>query len=213
MKLDEILAEWASDSVIDNTELGNESIRTPQLHSKYLNIFSSENLLLKRLTYAVETLDRKKFEYYSGKMCEDELTKLGWEQFDLKVLRQDVPRYLASDGDVIEANLRRDYQKEKVDALKSILSTNNNRNVQYQQSSKVEDVHHKGKLMKLRKLEARKKKFQVIVLFNPDQWFWGFARSEDINVSERFYVWMFGLGPFQIRRWQDKTPFGNEDIW
>ena len=68
--------------------------------------------------------------------------------------------------------------------------------------------------MKIRKLEARTRKFQFFVLFNLDQWFWGYADSAGINIPERFYVWMFGLGPFQIRRWQDDAPFGiNGIIW
>ena len=72
-------------------------------------------------------VERNKFEYYSGKMCEEELAEHGWEQFDHKLLKQDIPRYLESDSELITMLLKIDYQKEKVEAVKSILSNINGR--------------------------------------------------------------------------------------
>ena len=39
MKTEEIIAAWEIDSELDRTELGKESLRIPQLHSKYLKEF------------------------------------------------------------------------------------------------------------------------------------------------------------------------------
>ena len=49
MTLDELLENWKADSEIDRTELGNEAIKIPQLHSKYFKFYSTERLTLRKL--------------------------------------------------------------------------------------------------------------------------------------------------------------------
>ena len=49
MKLEEIQELWSSDCVIDDTELDLESVKIPELHNKYLKIFSEEILRIVRL--------------------------------------------------------------------------------------------------------------------------------------------------------------------
>ena len=127
MKLDEILALWAHDSKIDNIELDKESLKIPSLHNKYLKIYTQENLHLKKMTHDFKEMERNKFEYYSGKLCEEELEEFGWDQFDHKLLKQDIPRYLESDSELITMLLKIDYQKEKVETVKSIMSSINGR--------------------------------------------------------------------------------------
>ena len=127
MKLKDILDLWARDSKIDSVELDKESLKVPSLHNKYLKIYTSENLLFKKMTHDFKEMERNKFEYYSGKMCEEDLNDQGWEQFDHKLLKQDIPRYLESDADLIKMLLKIDYQKEKVETVKSIISSINGR--------------------------------------------------------------------------------------
>ena len=45
IQLDDIKAQWADDSRIDNDLLDNESTKIPQLHSKYLNYLSDVRCL------------------------------------------------------------------------------------------------------------------------------------------------------------------------
>ena len=127
MKLESILALWEQDSKVDRLELDKESLKIPSLHNKYLKIYSTENLQLKKMVHELKELERNKFEYYSGKLSEEELNDLGWEQFEHKLLKQDIPRYLESDADIINLLLKIDYQKEKVEAVKSIMSNINGR--------------------------------------------------------------------------------------
>jgi hypothetical protein len=68
-----------------------------------------------------------KWEYYCGKLSEDQLKELGWEPFDLKILRQDVDIYLDADKDLIELKNKMSIQEEKVDYLSSILKGITNR--------------------------------------------------------------------------------------
>ena len=42
--LDDLFDLWAEDSKIDRTELGEEPIKIPQLHSKYYKLYSTERL-------------------------------------------------------------------------------------------------------------------------------------------------------------------------
>ena len=73
MKLDEIQTMWVSDSQIDRTELGEESLKIPQLHSKYYNLFSAERMALRKMEQEYKELYRIKFEYYNGTISEEDL--------------------------------------------------------------------------------------------------------------------------------------------
>ena len=127
MKLEDILKEWGHDCNIDTIALDKESLKIPILHNKYLKMYTSENLHLKRMSHEYKEMERDKFEYYSGKMCQEDLAERGWDQFDHKLLKQDIPRYLGSDSDLIVMLLKIDYQKEKVETVKSIISSINGR--------------------------------------------------------------------------------------
>ena len=110
-----------ADSKIDRTELGEESLRIPALHSKYFNLFSQERMTLRQLEVELKTLYRQKFEYYNGTLSEDELGANGWEPFALRVLKSDISVYMQADTDLNKIGLRIEMQKEKVDFLESII--------------------------------------------------------------------------------------------
>ena len=123
MKFETIREMVANDMSIDDSQLDMESLKIPQLHNKYLNIFHDERFALKKLEADKRELLRIKWEYYSGKMSEEDLKKHGWEPFQLKVLKQDLDRYLYSDSDVSTLDHRITYQQEKVDYLASVLKS------------------------------------------------------------------------------------------
>lgn len=130
MKLEEIHAEWAKDSKINPTDLANESLNTPKLHGKYLQILSGERLKLKKLKEERKALILSKTEYFMGRLDKEELEQRGWEPFRLKLLKQDVPSYLEADRDMIRLNLTIGMQEEKVDVLADIIKTIGNRGFQ-----------------------------------------------------------------------------------
>lgn len=121
MKLDEIQTMWVNDSQIDRTELGEESLRIPQLHSKYYNLFSAERMALRKMEQEYKELYRVKFEYYNGTISEEDLKENGWEPFQLRILKSDTNIYLQSDKDLGRSELRMELQKEKVEFLESII--------------------------------------------------------------------------------------------
>jgi hypothetical protein len=134
MKLEEIQQHWERDSTVDRTELGEESLRIPQLHSKYFKFFSAERLLLRKMEYEYKSLHKEKYEYYAGTLDENTLNANGWEPFALRVLRADIPMYLDSDTDIRNASLKIKMQEEKVEFLESILKSLPNRGYQIAQA-------------------------------------------------------------------------------
>jgi hypothetical protein len=134
MKLEEIQQHWERDSTVDRTELGEESLRIPQLHSKYFKFFSAERLLLRKMEYEYKSLHKEKCEYYAGTLDENTLNANGWEPFALRVLRADIPMYLDSDTDIRNASLKIKMQEEKVEFLESILKSLPNRGYQIAQA-------------------------------------------------------------------------------
>ena len=127
MKLEEILDMWTEDCIVDRTELGEEALKLPKLHSKYLRHFSEERLLLRKLEQERKELVLLKSDYYRGVLPEEDLKSNGWEPFRLSVLKSDVPTYIEADQDIIKLNLRIAMQSEKVDTLESIIKSISNR--------------------------------------------------------------------------------------
>ena len=125
MNIDELHDAIEKDLKIDDTELDLESIRTPQLHNKYLKIYTTHSLQYKKLQDDYKVMYRVKWEYYTGK-ANPEVYKE--KPFDLKVLKADVGIYLDSDGELQQLSQRMAYTKQIVEYLERILKEINNRN-------------------------------------------------------------------------------------
>ena len=130
MKLEDIQELWHRDSEIDYTELGTESIRIPQIHDKYLKIFTDERIRLKGVEFELSKLVRTKTEYYSGKMSQEELERHGWEQYLGRLLKNEIANYIESDDDVIKLKQQLVVLQEKVNYLDSVIKMINNRGFQ-----------------------------------------------------------------------------------
>lgn len=115
--------EWDEDSKIDRTELGEESIKIPQLHHKYYKFYSSERLTLTKLNKQLQLLRKQKFLWYMGTLSEEEHSDLGWSPNPLRIIKQDVPMYIDADKDVQDLELKVEYIREKVDFLESVIKT------------------------------------------------------------------------------------------
>lgn len=127
MKLDNIMMMWEEDSKMDNTELGEESLKIPLLHYKYYKVFVDEGLLLKKLEQEYKSLYKLKFEYYMGTIDEDTLRQNGWQPNSLKILKQDLPIYIEADADIQLIQAKIDIQKQKLSFVESVIKTISNR--------------------------------------------------------------------------------------
>lgn len=125
MNIEELYTEVERDLKIDDTELDLESIRTPQIHNKYLKYFTQQSLQYKKLQDDYKVMYRMKWEYYTGK-ANPEVYKE--QPFDLKVLKADVGIYLDSDGELQQLSQRMAYTKQIIEYLERILKEINNRN-------------------------------------------------------------------------------------
>jgi hypothetical protein len=130
MTLDQMMEEWRLDATVDSTELGIASLKIPELHSKYLKIYFDERRKLKALEFQSTDLSLKKYEYYNGKLSQEELDELNWEPFVKRLMKNEVDMYLDSDKDIIQNNVRIINQKEKLAFLEEVLKNVNQRNFQ-----------------------------------------------------------------------------------
>lgn len=128
MDIDEINKLWAQDCKIDETNLSRESSRIPELHNKYYNLYYREALKIRKLKSDLVELEKAKTEYYNGSMDELELRDRGWKPFALKVLRNDLDKYIQSDKDIIELSLKISLHEERGKYLENIVRQINNRN-------------------------------------------------------------------------------------
>lgn len=128
--MSEIQSHWDIDSVIDKTELGDESLKIPALHSKYFKMYSNERILLKECEFHYKKIYKLKYEYYMGQLSVEVLKEHGWEQNQLKILKADVPMYIDSDQDLITLKRKIYLQEEKLNFLESIIKSLSNRGYQ-----------------------------------------------------------------------------------
>ena len=124
MDLNELQNDVDRDLKIDDTELDLESIRTPQLHNKYLKLYTKYSLQLRRVKDEYKVLHRHKWEYYTGKSTPDVYQE---KPFDLKVLKADVGIYLESDSELQQLWQKEAYLETTVNYLEKILREINNR--------------------------------------------------------------------------------------
>jgi len=127
MTLDDIRKEIQRDMVLDESALDIESLKIPQLHGKYLNYLMDERLAMRKAEFEYNAMMKTKWEYYTGKMPQEELTARGWEPFPLKILRNDLDLYLNSDEDLSRLSQKFIFQKEKVSLLEEVVKELNTR--------------------------------------------------------------------------------------
>ena len=127
MTLDELQAQAEKDLKIDDTELDLESLKTPQLHSQYLKTYSTYALMMKKAEGDYSKLHIKKWLFYTGKADPQEYKD---KNFDLKVLRQDVDKFIDADEEIIKSKQKIEYLKQICGYCESTLKQINNRTFQ-----------------------------------------------------------------------------------
>jgi len=128
-ELQKLLDMWAVDSNIDRTEPGKELINIPKLHSKYLNILSRHRMLSKQCEFKYNKIKKLKWEYYTGKLDNEQLGQYGWEPFPF-TLKSDIATYMDSDDDINKHLVKKIMHDEIVELCQSILKELNSRTFQ-----------------------------------------------------------------------------------
>jgi hypothetical protein len=119
--LENILKFWEQDSIVDQTEPGKELLNIPKLHSKYLQILTKHKIASKKAHFDYLRMRKVKWEYYTGKMSQEELDQYGWEPFQF-TLKSDISTYLEADTDLIKLLEKKVYHEEVVSVIESIMN-------------------------------------------------------------------------------------------
>ena len=119
--IEKVLESWEKDSVVDITEPSRELVKIPLLHSKYLNVLTRSKLASKKAQFDYLQLKKKKWEYYTGKLSQDELKEFGWEPFPF-TLKSDINLYLESDVDLIKLLQKKIIHDEIVSVVEAIMT-------------------------------------------------------------------------------------------
>ena len=127
MTLEELQDQAAKDLAIDDTQLDIESLSTPTLHSKYLKIYSTYALMLKKEEGDYSKLHVKKWLFFTGKADPEEYKD---QDFQLKVLRQDVDKFIDADDSIIKQRQKIEYIKQICKFCEDTLKQINNRTFQ-----------------------------------------------------------------------------------
>ena len=114
MTLEELQELTDKDLKINDMEYDLESIKTPQLHNKYMKFLNKFKLQLSIAENEMHILKRNKWEYYTGKASPEVYKE---KPFDLKILRQDVDKYIDSDTELQKSKQKVDYLNTIVDYL------------------------------------------------------------------------------------------------
>ena len=123
MDLDKIQEMWSSDCKIDDALLDDEALKIPQLHAKYVTLYNQFKLLMSKAQLESKNIKHKKWLYYSGKEVPEDA-----EPFNHKVIRSDVPNWVAVDEQVQRLEAKVEYYQVVLDFLTEILKQVNNRN-------------------------------------------------------------------------------------
>ena len=99
---------------INDTELGLEALKTPQLHNEFLKHYNKFKLMKTKASAELATIKLHKWEYYTGKA-----DPMVYQQkpFNLKILKQDVDKYIEADEDYQKIKQKVDYLETIVDFL------------------------------------------------------------------------------------------------
>ena len=124
MDLEQLQDLVEKDLKINDTELDLESLKTPQLHNKYMKHLTKFKLLLSRAQGDYYTMKKEKWEYYTGKAPAEVYAV---KPFDLKILKTDIDKYLESDLELQKSKQKVDYLDTTVDFLDRTIRQISNR--------------------------------------------------------------------------------------
>ena len=127
MDLEQLQELAEKDLKINDTELDLESLKTPQLHNKYLKHLNKFKLLLSKSNIDYYTLRKEKWEYYTGKAPAQVYAE---KPFNLKILKTDIDKYMDADPELVKLKQKVEYIQTVIDFLDRTIKQISNRGFQ-----------------------------------------------------------------------------------
>jgi hypothetical protein len=123
MNIEQLQEQWDNDCSIDENFLGEYATATPKLHAKYLKLLVGVKLKHTKYSSDYNILRKNKFRYYRGELSRDELTDLGWQQWQgVKPLKNEMDEFLQGDNELNTMKVKIDYLETMIYFLESVLT-------------------------------------------------------------------------------------------
>ena len=104
MNLDKIQEMWERDANIDPDNLHNESLKIPQLHSKYYTVYNTISLLREKARESYNRIRLERHNYYTGKAPAEVYAE---DPFPYKVREKDaIQRHMEADEKLSTADMK-----------------------------------------------------------------------------------------------------------
>ena len=108
--LEQLQQMWQEDCKVDELNLGQESTRIPELHSKYLNHLTTFRLQCRKAQSNLMSHRRLKWKYYRGELDQKQLNELGWDQYlGNAPLNNQMNEFLDTDPEIIKLTDKLEY--------------------------------------------------------------------------------------------------------
>ena len=119
MNLEKIQEMWERDAVIDPDNLHDESLKIPQLHSKYYTVYNTITLLREKARESYSKIKLERHNYYTGKATAEEYIE---NPFPYKVREKDaIQRHLEADEKLNTIDMRIKYYDVILKFLEEII--------------------------------------------------------------------------------------------
>ena len=128
MDLEKIQAMWEKDSHIDPDNLHDESLKIPQLHSKYYTLYNTITLLREKAREQYNKVRLERYNYYTGKSPAEVYVE---DPFPYKVREKDaIQRHLDADDKMNKIDMKIKYYDVMLKFLEEIIRAISNRTYQ-----------------------------------------------------------------------------------
>ena len=128
MNLDKIQEMWERDSHINPDNLHDESLKIPQLNSKYYTIYNTITLLREKARDSYNRIRLERYNYYTGKAPAEVYAA---EPFPYKVREKDaIQRHMDADEKLNTINMKIKYYDTTLKYLEEIIRIISNRTYQ-----------------------------------------------------------------------------------
>ncbi len=119
MNLEQIQEMWERDSKIDPDNLHDESLKIPQLHSKYYTLYNTITLLREKARESYAKVKLERYNYYTGKATAEVYAE---EPFPYKVREKDaIQRHLEADDKMNKIDMKIKYYDVMLKFLEEII--------------------------------------------------------------------------------------------
>ena len=128
MNLEKIQEMWERDSHINPDNLHDESLKIPQLHSKYYTIYNTITLMREKARDSYNRVRLERYNYYTGKAPAEVYAA---EPFPYKVREKDaIQRHMDADEKLNKVNMKIKYYDTTLKYLEEIIRIISNRTYQ-----------------------------------------------------------------------------------